>query len=325
MQSASPVRRGRQVAITPRRVAVGAVGVAAAGFVYYAADTTQGFLTVTNLKAILASVAFVGMVAIASALVMISGNLFSLSAGATAVVTAIAFLALLPHGIVLAVVLPLLLGVAVGFAQGFVVGSWGANAIIVTVAAASLLHGFTLWATGGKTIVAPIGDTSYQFINRLIGGIPFPVYVLLVVGLLAELLLRRTRFGREVYLSGENRIAARAAGLRTGAGVAGAFALGGLCLGIAGVELGAFNGYGSLTLEGTLTYDGIAAAVVGGVAITGGRGTIIGALGGSILIASVSDLLLLRGYDQGIQILVKGIIVFVVVCGFRLNRAWEGL
>ena len=310
-------RNSRDTAI---RVAVwGAVSILAV-LVILGAATTSGFLTTTNVRAILSSVAFVGMIAVATSLIMVSGNLFSLSLGATAAITAMAFLALLSHGIVLAVVVTILLGVAIGALQGIVVGSIGANPIIVTIGAVSLQQGIALWASGGATIVPPKGDTSYAWLDSHIFTVPVPVYVLFGTVIVLDQVLRRTRFGRQLMLIGENLTAARAAGMPTTLVITGAFALAGLCTAIGGLELGAFNQSGSLLVEGTLTYDAIAAAVVGGVAITGGRGSVWQALGGAITIAMISDILLLRGYSEGVQILVKGVIVLVVVILMRLNR-----
>lgn len=284
------------------------------------AVTTEGFLTMTNVRAILSSVAFVGMIAVATSLIMISGNLFSLALGSTAAVCAMSFLALLPHGIVVAIVLTIALGVLLGAIQGLLVGGIGANPIIVTIGAASLIQGVALWASGGATILPPKGDTSFNWLNGHIFTFAVPIYILLGTVVVLDLLLRRTRFGRELKLVGENAGAARAAGIPTAWVVIVAFALAGLCTAIAGLELGAFNESGSLLIEGTLTYDAIAAVVVGGIAISGGRGSVWQAFGGAVLIGAISDILLLRGYSEGIQILVKGLIVFVVVVLARLNR-----
>ena len=171
----------------------------------------------------------------------------------------------------------------------------------------------------------PPGNTDFAFLTKVIdvpviGKLPLAVFVLFGLVIALEVVLRRTRFGRALYLVGENRVAAHAAGLPTGWVIVGAFAIVGACVGIAGVELGAFNGSGSLLVGSTFTYDGIAAAVVGGVAITGGRGAVWQARAGAIFIQAVSDMLLLRGYTQGSQILVKGIIVLLTVIFMRLYQ-----
>lgn len=302
--------------------AVVAIGVALIAF--FAVDT-PGFLTGTNFRSILAQSAYIGVFAVATTLVMISGNLFSLSLAVTGAVTATTFLALLSHGVTLALLGSLVLGTAILAVQGAVVGIFGANPIIVSIAAGGLQEGVFLWLTKGATILPPFGATDYQWLTRLVtvpwmGPLPLAVYVLFALVVVLELVLRLTRFGKLLFLVGENRRAARAAGLPVAFVVVGAFALAGLCVSLAGVELGAFNGSGSLLVESNFTYDGIAAAIIGGSAITGGKGSMVQALAGAVLIQTIADILLLRGYSEGWQILVKGLIVFVVVVLMRLNQ-----
>jgi ribose/xylose/arabinose/galactoside ABC-type transport system permease subunit len=325
MSVAAPATAPPRERTDPARIATWViVGLLGALAVYGAVDT-NGFLTMDNLRSVLSQSAYIGVFAMATALIMISGNLFSLSIGTTAAVTASCVLALLPNPAPVAIGLTLLLGLVVFGIQGALVGYLGANPIIVTIAAGGLQAGIFLWASKGATIVPPPGDTTLQFLTKLvdvplIGELPVPVFVMFGVAIVLELVLRFTRFGSLMYLVGENRPAARAAGLRTAAVITGAFALAGVCTAIGGVELAAFNGTGSLLVESTFTYDAIAAAVVGGVLITGGRGSMFQALAGAIFVQAVSTMLLIRGYPQGWQILVKGLIVLAAVILLHLNR-----
>ena len=91
----------------------------------YGAATTTGFLTVSNLKAILTAAAFVGIIAVGLTVIVLSGNLFSLALGQTAAVSAMVFLYSLRIGLLAAIILTLLLGLAIGVVQGFAVGAWG--------------------------------------------------------------------------------------------------------------------------------------------------------------------------------------------------------
>jgi ribose/xylose/arabinose/galactoside ABC-type transport system permease subunit len=294
--------------------------VAFAAIVIVGSITTEGFATWDNVKAILSAVAFVGIIAIGMTVIMLSGNLFSLSLGVTAAVTAIFFMYALGWGLAAAIVLTLGLGLLIVGLQGVMVGAWGANPIIVTIGAGGLQTGVALWLTGGESILPHGSSDAYQALARPLGGIPVGIYFFFGVALAVELMLRRTRFGREIYLLGENRGAARAAALSVTRITTAAFALAGLCTGLAGVLIGAASANGSLLLEGQYTYDAIAAAIVGGNAVSGGRGSVSRTVVGAILIATISDLLLLRGYSTGVQLLVKGLIVFVVVILMNLER-----
>lgn len=86
---------------------------------------------------------------------------------------------------------------------------------------------------------------------------------------------------------------------------------------MAGVLIGAFNQNASLLLTGTYTYDAISAAIVGGNSITGGRGSISRSILGAFVIATLTDLMLLRNYSTGVQILVKGVVVIVFVAALN--------
>jgi simple sugar transport system permease protein/ribose transport system permease protein len=280
--------------------------------------TTEGFATVENLKAILQSSAFVGIIAVGMTVIMLSGNVFSMSLGTTAAVTAITFLWALQYGTVAAILLTILLGLGICAVQGWIVGAIGANPIIITIAAGVIQAGATLKVSGGTTIYPP-PDASYSWLADRAGGIPFPFIVFLLVTVVVDAVLRRTRFGRSIYAVGENKRAARAAAISIAAIAAGSFAVAGACTAIAGILIGATNGNASLFIESTYTFDAIAAVLVGGTAVTGGRGSAARTLFGAIVIATISSLLLLRGYSTGIQILVKGVIVLVVVILVQLG------
>jgi ribose/xylose/arabinose/galactoside ABC-type transport system permease subunit len=281
--------------------------------VVYGATTTTGFMTVSNLKAILTAAAFVGIIAVGLTVIVLSGNLFSLALGQTAAVSAMFFLYSLQVGLALAIILTLILGLVIGVAQGFAVGAWGANPIIITIGAAGLMEGLAVWLSHGQSIVPPDSETSYERLAQPLFGLPFPVYVFIVLTIALELVMRRTRFGRGIYLLGENRVAARAAALPITLLTTAAFAVASVFTAGAGILIGATSQNASLLLTGSYTYDAIAAALVGGNAVTGGRGSVLRTAAGAVFIATISDLLLLRGYSTGVQILVRGIIVVVVV------------
>ena len=300
----------------PRRAADIALAVWIAVLVVvtvYGAATTTGFLTVSNFKAILTAAAFVGIIAVGLTVIVLSGNLFSLALGQTAAISAMVFLYSLRINLFAAIVLTLLLGLAIGVVQGFIVGAWRANPIIVTIGAAGLMEGMAVWLSHGESIVPPSDKTAWQHLAQPVLGIAAPVYFFLAVTVILALVMQRTRFGRQTYLLGENRIAARAAALPVTLLTVGAFGIASLYTAGSGILIGATSANASLLLTGSYTYDAIAAALVGGNAVTGGRGSIARTAAGAIFIATISDMLLLRGYSTGGQILVRGIIVLVVV------------
>jgi ribose/xylose/arabinose/galactoside ABC-type transport system permease subunit len=203
--------------------------------------------------------------------------------------------------------------------QGAVVGYAGANPVVLTIAASFAVAGLATGISGG-TSVSPSG-TGYDRLNATPGGLALSVYVLIVLALAVEWVLRRTGFGRSLYLIGENRPAARAAGMPVGRTTTAAWLGAGALFAVTAVFTAAFNTAANVNLGGTLTFDAIAAVLAGGTPISGGRGSALRTLAGAVLIAAVSDILLLRGYSTGVQIMVKGLIVLAVVVLVHLRTA----
>jgi simple sugar transport system permease protein/ribose transport system permease protein len=281
--------------------------------------TTERFLTVDNVKAILTSASIVGIMALGLTFITVVGSLVSLAVGATAVMGAMIFLSQLDLGLLPALALAIAAGAAVTALQGAIIGSWGANPVILTIGAGFLLSGLTAKLSDG-VIVQPAGD-GFATLNSTPLGVPVGVYVMVALALVLQVVMRRTVFGRRLTLIGENRDAARAAGLRITRTTAAAFAIAGGAFAVGGAFLGAFNRGASAQLEGTLTFDVIAAVLVGGTLISGGRGTPLQTLAGAVAIATISDVLLLRGFDSGAQVLIKGMLVVAVVLATHLTSS----
>ena len=285
--------------------------------VIVAGALTTRFFSLANARAILASSAWVGITAIGATVVMIAGSAVSLAVSQTATVAAMIFLETQQFGLPAAIVLTLLAGVAITALQGAGIGFWAANPIVLTIAAGFAIDGVAIWISGGTTVYPKV--TAFNGLNDTPLGLPLAVYVLLGLTVVAEWFLRRTTAGRQVYLLGENLAAARAAGLPVARVTVSAWAFFGACIALTGIFLAAFNTSANSSLGGTLSLDAIAAVLVGGTAIGGGKGSALRTLGGAVLISAISDLLLLRGFATGTQLLVKGILVLMVVIAVHVR------
>jgi ribose/xylose/arabinose/galactoside ABC-type transport system permease subunit len=281
--------------------------------------TTSRFFSLDNARAILASAATVGITAVGATLIMIVGSAVSLAIAQTATVAAMVFLSTQQLGLGVAIVLAVLAGLGLTAVQGAAVGYWSANPIVLTIASGFAVGGLATWISGGSTIYPKV--KAYSSLNATPLGVPVAVYVLAGVALVAQWVLRRTTAGRQMYLIGENSAAARAAGLPVGRVTAVAWALFGVCIAVSGIFLASFNMSATSSLSGTLTLDATAAVLVGGTAIAGGKGSALRTLCGVVLIALISDLLLLRGFSTGQQLLVKGILVLFVVIVVHLSSS----
>lgn len=285
------------------------------------AATTERYLSWENARAILSASAGIGIVAIGASYITIVGSIGSLATSQSVSLLAMIFIATQVFGLPVAILIAIAAGAALGALQGFAVGAWAANPIVLTVAVSFALVGISTGITGGR-IVAPTG-TGFDLLNATPGGIPLAVYVMIGLGILNELVMRLTTRGRQVALVGENRAAARAAGLPVTRITVFAWTMFGVMSGVGAAFLGAFNRQANISLAGNLTFDVIAAVLVGGIAIAGGRGSAIGALLGAVGISAITNLLLLRGFDTGAQLLVKGLLVVVIVIALQV-RSREG-
>jgi ribose/xylose/arabinose/galactoside ABC-type transport system permease subunit len=309
--------RGALAGWRPDRLDIGIAVVVLA--VIVAGALTTRFFSLANARAILASSAWVGITAIGATVVMIAGSAVSLAVSQTATVAAMIFFETQQLGLPLAIILTLLAGVAITALQGAVIGYWAANPIVLTIAAGFAIDGVAIWISGGTTVYPKV--TAFNGLNDTPLGLPLAVYVLLGLTVVAEWFLRRTTAGRQIYLLGENPAAARAAGLPVAKVTVSAWAFFCACIALTGIFLAAFNTIANSSVGGTLSLDAIAAVLVGGTAIGGGKGSAVRTLGGAVLISAISDLLLLRGFSTGIQLLVKGILVLLVVIAVHVRSA----
>jgi len=295
--------------------------LAAIGLLLVASLTTDGFATWENAKAILASVAVIGPIAIAATLIMLSGSLFSLSLGVTAATSGMLFLSLLDHGALVAALAAVMVGAVVFAAQGWVIGEWGVNPVIITIGAGSLQAAVATKLSGGTNVLPAAGSDSLDFLSRIVLGLPTGVYIAAVVAVVVHWLLSRTSLGRGIYLVGQNRQAAYVAGLPVTAILAAAFAVAGVCVALAGLVQAASTTSANLGSQGTLTFDATAAAVVGGNAVAGGRGSVLRTMAGVMIIATVTDYFLIQGYSAGTQLALKGVLVVVFVFFSSTSKA----
>jgi len=311
--SLAAIDRGRLVA--PVSVGVALLGILIAGGV-----TTSEFLTVDNVLIVVRAASITGIVALGMTFVTLSGNFFSLSVEQTAALSSIIFAEGLSHqfGLAASLVLALLGSLVIGAGQGLVVAA-GLNPIVTTLGAGAALYGFAAVVTHNE--VVNFSSSSSDWIGRARPlGIPTQSWAFGIFTLIATLVLTRTRFGREVYLVGANRAAARASGLGIGKTTVVAFVLSALAAGIAGVFTAAQITQAPLTQFNGLNIDVIAAILVGGTALQGGEGSTLRSALGAVFIALLANFLLLRQVTFGTRTLVTGLIVVVATSTFHLLR-----
>lgn len=275
--------------------------------------TTPGFFSAPTMLSLVTTISFVGVVAVGMTLITVSGNIMAFSLGATVAASSMAFVIVLNvAGLVPGLLAGLLVGALVTGLQGFFIGWLRANPIIVSIAGLTVLTGAVTGLTGNAMFYAD-AQTGYKALSGRILGIPGEFIVLVIVVLAGEALLRFTKFGRELLMVGANFRAAEAASVSRTRVVLCAYGIAGVLAGLAGLMLALR--YGSASMEYGIGYDynAIAAVLVGGTAIQGGKGSVLQTFLGLVFITLVQTLLLLRGFGTEWQQLITGVIVLVVV------------
>jgi simple sugar transport system permease protein len=317
--------RMRETTMLDKIIANGGVMSIALFFVvccFFFAVTTDAFLTAPNLLNIIRQSAPLLIVAAAMTFVITTGGI-DLSVGSVLALTATLSAAALQAGIPwpLAILLMLALGGVVGLIQGYFIAYEKIPAFIVTLAGLSVIRGFALLITGGYSI--PIEPTSpFVTIGRAwVLGIPAPALIAIVVLLAAYLVFNETHFGRYVTGVGANAEATRRAGVNTRKVILWVYILSGTAAAAAGIILSARLGSGSSNAGQGFELDVIAAVVLGGTSLFGGRGSLVGTILGALTVAVLANGLILSHLSPFFTPIVTGFIILVAIwLNFRLFK-----
>lgn len=271
------------------------------------------FLSVNNLLNILFQVSALGIVAAGQTILLIAGGL-DLSVGAALSVAGLATaLTIASTGsIALAVLAGVLAGVAIGAVNGALIATNRATPFIITFGTMTFLQGVAILMSGGS----PINGTGALFDVFGTGSfarVPWPVYLMLLSVAAVFLVLRFTTLGRYAFAIGGNEEASRLSGIPIRRMKIALYALNGLFVGVAGVILTGILDSGLPSMGTGCELRAIAAVVIGGTPLIGGRGTVIGTLGGVLLLGLVSNSMNLLGVGANFQSAVLGLIITAAV------------
>jgi simple sugar transport system permease protein len=291
------------------------VGLVGAILVLYVvlAPLAPNFLSSANQFNILRDAAFVGIIAWGMTLVLIAGEI-DISVGANAAFSGVVLAMMIRNDvpIVLACILVILLGTAIGLGAGALRALFDIPSFIVTLALWLGLRGLAEVMSSAVPVVIP--DISFQNLGGgNVGGVPNPAIFMVILLAIFIFISRRTVFGRSVYAVGGNAEAAKLSGIPVPLIRMGVFAITGCLASFAGVLFASRLGSGNSEAASGLEFDVIAAVVVGGTSLFGGRGSMIGTLLGVLFIAALGNGLVLMGVDPFMQNVVRGIVILVAV------------
>jgi ribose transport system permease protein len=277
------------------------------------------FFSVANLRNILSQLAVPGLMAVGATFVILTGGI-DLSAGsALGLLNCVAATWLSKGSAPMAMAgYVLLLGTLIGFALGLLVGFTRLQPFVVTLAGMVSLRGIAFVYTNNAN-VGGIGE-SLAWLRQPMLGVPYEGWVLIAVTVLSAIVLRKTVFGRRVYAIGGNREASRYAGVPVNRVRIAAYAVNGFCIALAAILFTARNSNGQPSAGMGYELDAITAAVVGGTALVGGIGNVLGTFVGAMFIVCLNVLLILQGVSYYVGQGWKGVIILMAVYLQNLGR-----
>jgi ribose transport system permease protein len=277
--------------------------------------TNDTFLTEANFTNLLRQMVTTGLLALGMLVVILTGGI-DLSVGSIVALTGVIAAGLTEDmSIALAMTLAVLVGMACGGVNGVLVSRFRLAPFVVTLATLTAFRGLTY--VYSATPIVPLNPDFLWLGTKTIGAIPLAAIVLFALFIVMGVFLTRTTAGRAMIAIGGNREAVRLAGISVNRHVLAAYMISGVCAGLAGIILASRVGVAQPSVATGYELNAIAACVIGGASLAGGRGTAIGAFGGVVLLSLIDDMLTLYDVQSYWQQVLKGLIILVVVLARR--------
>jgi ribose transport system permease protein len=273
----------------------------------------SGFFTLSNISTLARSVAVLGILGVGMTVVII-GRGIDLSQIAVTAIGAAWSLKLIEAGFGLAggLALGAAFSVAIGISNGFVISVVGIPALFTTLASGTFVYGIGRWLMlDGIITYVPPGETFLIWLGQGdIAGIPVPLVVLAVLALIGHFILSRTTLGRFVYAFGDNADAARLTGVSVRVLTMYQYAFSAVVAFLAGlVTAGTTASINTLIFNSSLIFDVLLVVVLGGVSLSGGRGSILSVLAGTALIGTLLNAMILLDMQSDVQNIVKSVVL----------------
>lgn len=284
---------------------------------------SPSFLTANNIFNVLRQVSISALIAFGMTFVILTGGI-DLSVGSTLALTGAVAAGLLSSGVdpIIAMAVALILGLILGAINGVIIAKGKVAPFIATLATMTIYRGITLVYMDGKPI-SGLGDhASFQMFGKgYFLGIPVPVVTMVIAFFVLYFILRKTTFGRRVYAVGGNEEASRLSGINVNRITIAVYALTGMLAALAALILTSRLNSAQPTAGESYELDAIAAVVLGGTSLTGGRGWIVGTLIGALIIGVLNNGLNLIGVSSFYQQVVKGLVILFAVLLDRKKTA----
>jgi ribose transport system permease protein len=293
-------------------ILIGAMLVIIAIFAYLLRDT--GFMSSVNLLSIVRVSATITIMSVAIVFVLCAGEI-DLSIAAIVPVAALITALLLSwdYNFVLAALVGVLFGAGVGFLNGLAVVFFKIPSFVVTLGSMGIMQGLAQIVTNASTVSIANEDFFFWFGGGSVGAIPILAFWSLGALIIGSVILSKTAIGRRVLATGANAAAARFSGIRTGRVKVGVLTASGAAGALAGVLYDGQYAAANFTIGASDLLSVISAAIIGGAALEGGKGTVLGAVVASLLVGTLNNALVLVGFGAPDQVMVQGVIIVAAV------------
>lgn len=282
-------------------------------FLIAMAFLSDRFFTFKNLTNVGRQISLNAILALGMTLAIISGGIDLSVGGVCALGCCVCAKILNSTGSsLLAIAVVLLIGLAVGAFNGFVVSKTGIAPFIVTLSTVSIIRGVTLVMTNASPM--PISNAAFKFIGQgTLLGIPFPIYITLILAIITAFVMNKTVFGRYVYAIGGNERSAVVAGIQVKKVKISVYMVSGFLAAFTAIIYTSRLSSGVPSLGNGFEMDAITAAVIGGASLAGGQGHIWGTMIGAVIIGILNNALNLLNINSYFQDIVKGVVVLLAV------------
>lgn len=275
--------------------------------------TAPGFLSIYNQQNILRDAASLGICAFGATLIIIAGEI-DVSVGPMVAFLSVALSFLLKWNLPIFLAIPasMVLGIALGSVAGVLRAYFNVPSFVATLGLWSALRGLALFFTDALPVSYP-SSPFLDFLDTHLAGLPVAAWIMFLLFAIFGFVARKTSYGRSVYAIGGNASAAQLAGIPVKRIRVALFATAGFLASVSGILLTSRLGSGNAGAATGLEFDVIAAVVVGGTALSGGRGTMVGTILGVLTITLIGNGLVLLGINPFFQQVVRGVIIVVAV------------
>ncbi len=282
--------------------------------------TNQYFFSITNIEAIGYGILSIGIISVGMMIVM-AGNGFDLSVGSTLALCGVVLSKLMESGVPVSVsiLIALIVGAFIGFINGVLITQVEINPFIATLGTMSMVRGLALAITQGMPIYGLPDSFAFLGAGRIL-GFPVPIMLMLAIVLVIDQFMRKFSWGRLVYFVGGNIEAAKLSGINVKFVRICTYILTGVLAALAGVVLTSRMMSMMATAGTGVELKSIAACIIGGASLSGGEGTVIGALMGTLLVGLIDNILILSSVSTYWQLFASGLILVGVVSVDMLTR-----